>query len=221
MVGRFQHRAAGAEILPQEDAPRRTGRGLAEIRKARVFVEKDRRIGETEAVDRLLDIADEKEVAALARHRAEDEILHFRHVLIFIDHDLGIPPRELARKLGRRAVLVREQLRRHVLEIGEVHETAPPLFGGVGRAEVERQRQQRLHGRGRRVQVGKRLRGGDIDLLLQRLDGLFRRVALRLDAVAHVRVRRFARAAEARERHALQRRYGRIPAPVAGVRERA
>ena len=66
VVGRFQHRAAGAEILPQEDAPRRTGRGLAEIRKARVFVEEDRWIGETEAVDRLLDVADEKEVAAAA-----------------------------------------------------------------------------------------------------------------------------------------------------------
>ena len=124
-------------------------------------------------------------------------------------------------KLGRRAVLVREQLRRHVLEIGEVHETAPPLFGGIGRAEVERQRQQRLHGRGRRVQVGKRLRGGDVDLFLQRLDGFFRRVALRLDAVAHVRVWRLARAAEPWERHVLQRRHSSIPAPVAGVRERA
>ena len=71
------------------------------------------------------------------------------------------------------------------------------------------------------MQVGERLRGGDVDLLLQRLDGLFRRVALRLDAVAHVRIGRLARAAEPRERHALQRRHGSIPAPVAGVRERA
>ena len=108
-----------------------------------------------------------------------------------------------------------------MLEIGEVHETAPPLFGGVGRAEVERQRQQRLHGRGRRVQVGKGLRGGNVDLFLQRLDGFFRRVALRFDAVAHVRVWRLARAAEPWERHVLQRRYSSIPAPVAGVRERA
>ena len=221
VVGPFQHRAAGAEIFPQEDAPRRTGRGCAKIRKARVFLEEDRGVGEAEAVDRLLDVADEKEVAALARHGAENEVLHLRHVLIFIDHDLGIAPRELARQLRRRAVVVREQLRGHVLEIGEVHKAAPPLFGGVGRAEVQRQRQQCPHGRGRRVQVGERLRGGDVDLLLQRLDGLFRRVALRLDAVAHVRVRRLARAAEARKRHVLQRRHGSIPAPVAGVRERA
>ena len=221
VVGRFQHRAARAEILPQEDAPRRTGRGLAEIRKARVFVEKDRRIGETKAVDRLLDVADEKEVAALARHGAEDEILHLRHVLIFIDHDLGVPPRELARKLRRRAVVVREQLRGHVLEIGEVHKAAPPLFGGVGRAEVQRQRQQRLHGRGRRVQVGERLRGGDVDLFLQRLDGFFRRVALRLDAVAHVRIGRLARAAEPRERHVLQRCHGSVPALITGAHDGA
>ena len=203
MVGGSEHRTAGAEILPQEDAPRRTGRGCAKIRKARVFLEEDRGVGEAEAVDRLLDVADEKEVAALARHGAENEVLHLRHVLIFIDHDLGIAPGELPRQLRRRAVVIREQLRGHVLEIGEVHKAAPPLLGGVGRAEVQRQRQQRLHGRGRRVQVGERLRGGDVDLLLQRLDGLFRRVALRLDAVAHIRVRRLARAAEARERHVL------------------
>ena len=221
VVGAFQHRAAGAEILPQEDAPRRTGCGLAEIRKARIFVEEDRGVGETEAVDRLLDVADEKEVIALARHGAEDEILHLRHVLIFIDHNLGIPPRELVRKLRRCAVLIREQLRRHVLKVGEVHKTAPPLFGGVGRAEVERQRQQRLHGRGRRVQVGKRLRGGDIDLLLQRLDGFFRRVALRLDAVAHVRIGRLARAAEPRERHVLQRCHGSVPALITGAHDGA
>ena len=221
VVGAGQHRAAGAEILPQEDAPRRTGRGLAEIRKARVFVEEDRGVGEAEAVDRLLDVADEKEVAALARHRAEDEVLHLRHVLIFIDHDLGVAPRELTRQLRRRAVIVREQLRGHVLEVGEVHEAAPPLFGGVGRAEVQRQRQQRPHGRGGRVQVLQRLRGGDIDLLLQRLDGLFRRVALRLDAVAHVRVGRLARAAEARERHVLQRRDRGVPALIAGAHDGA
>ena len=221
VVGRFQYRAAGAEILPQEDAPRRTGRGYAEICKARVFVEEDRWIGETEAVDRLLDVADEKEVAAAARHGTEDEILHLRHVLIFVDHDLRVAPRELVCKLGRRAVLVREQLRRHVLEVGEVHETAPPLFGGIGRAEVERQRQQRLHGRGRRVQVGKRLRGGDIDLFLQRLDGFFRRVALRLDAVAHVRIGRLARAAEPWERHVLQRCHGSVPALITGAHDGA
>ena len=108
-----------------------------------------------------------------------------------------------------------------MLEVGEVHETASPLFGGVGRAEVQRQRQQRLHGRGRRVQVGKRLRGGDIDLLLQRLDGFFRRVALRLDAVAHVRIGRLARAAEARERHVLQRCHGSVPALITGAHDGA
>ena len=221
VVGPFQHRAAGAEIFPQEDAPRRTGRGRAEVGKARVFLEEDRGVGEAEAVDRLLDVADEKEIIAAARHGAENEVLHLRHVLIFIDHDLGVAPGELPRQLRRRAVVIREQLRGHVLEIGEVHEAAPPLLGGVGRAEVQRQRQQRLHGRGCRAQVGDRLRGGDVDLLLQRLDGLFRRVALRLDAVAHIRVRRLARAAKSRERHVLQRRHGSIPAPVAGVRERA
>ena len=108
-----------------------------------------------------------------------------------------------------------------MLEVGEVHEAAPPLFGGVGRAEVQRQRQQRLHGRGRCVQVLQRLRGGDIDLLLQRLDGFFRRVALRLDAVAHVRVGRLARAAEARERHVLQCRDRGVPALVAGAHDDA
>ena len=221
VVGAFQHRAAGAEILPQEDAPRRTGQGCAKICKARVFVEEDRGVGEAEAIDRLLDVADEKEVIAVARHGAENEILHLRHVLIFIDHDLSVAPGELARQLRRRAVVVREQLRGHVLEVGEVHKAAPPFFGGVGRAEVQRQRQQCLHGRGGRVQVGQRLRGGDIDLLLQRLDGLFCRVALRLDAVAHVRVGRLARAAEARERYVLQRRHGSVPALIAGAHDGA
>ena len=135
--------APGAEILPQQDAPRLTGRGRVGV--ALVFLGEDRGVGQPEAVDRLLHVAHQEEVLPLPGDGAEDRVLHPAHVLILVHHDLGIAPGDLAGQLRGAAVLVREQRRRHVFEIGIVQQIGPALVLCVLRLEIQHQLQQGAH----------------------------------------------------------------------------
>ncbi len=84
-VDELDQLGAGAEILGQVDAPV----ALAAVGQLELFAQQQR-VGVTEAIDALLVIADEEEVAGvvLARHAADDGVLQRRGVLVFVDeHD--------------------------------------------------------------------------------------------------------------------------------------
>ena len=198
-IRRVKDAAPGAEILLQQDAPCLAGlRGLRGG-EAVVFFQKDRRVREPEAIDRLLHVSDEEEVRFRAGHGAEDEILHLAHVLVFVYHDLAEALGHAPRQSRGRAAFIGEDPRREMLQVRVVHEGAALLFFLIGIAEFERQPQQALHRGGGLAQIrkqGLRLRG---ELLLQLLDHVFAAVALCLDAVLEFRVGRVFHRAHTRE----------------------
>ena len=155
------------------------------------------------------------------RHGPEDQLLHLAHVLILIDQDLRVAFGDLTRERRRIAVVIREELRREMLQIGKVHERAAALFGSVARAELQRQPQQALHrGRGG-AQVAKHFFGRFRVLHPKLLHGLLAQVAPRLDLVFQVRVGRIADGFQARERNVRQRLPGLVPALQGRARDGA
>ena len=91
MVGAVQHLAARPEILPQQDAPRFLRRRVRrEVVPAFVFFQKDRRIGEPEAVDRLLHVPDHEELAPIIGEQLKKRVLTGVHILILVHEHLGV-----------------------------------------------------------------------------------------------------------------------------------
>ena len=146
MVRALEHLGTRAEVLPQQDAPRLFAwLRRFDVRPGLVFFQEDRRVGQTEAVDRLLHVADHEELSPVVGKQPEERVLTGVHVLILIDEHLRIA----ARKRGGEAVgRVREQLEHQMLLIGEVAHALPFFLGGEGRAELLRQREQRVNGGG-------------------------------------------------------------------------
>ena len=77
-------------------------------RKSAYFFQEDRRIGHTEAVDRLLHVSDEEQIPPRAADRLKDRLLHGVRVLIFVDHQLKgsarrprAPPQSASRRRDR------------------------------------------------------------------------------------------------------------------------
>ena len=170
------HLRPGAEALAQEDAPRLTRRG-GRVGKALVFLQEYRGIGQAEAVDALLDVTDHEELAPAAGDGVDYLLLYARDVLVFVYHDLGIALRELHGEGCGRAVPAAEQLRGQVFRVGEVQQRAAALAARVLRVELQRQREQRVHGAGSGADVAQQRRAGGGKVLLQPGHGLLALVA--------------------------------------------
>ena len=198
-VGRVDHLAARAEIFPQQDAPRRAvGRGFP-IGVTVVFFGKDGGIRQTEAVDRLLDVAHQKQVLPVAGDGAEDRVLHTADVLIFVHHDLGIARGHLAGERRGRAVLLCQQPGGKMLQIGIVQHRQAALVFGVLLIEAQRQAQQRLHGVMRQAHAAQHRFGGGGERLFHALAGGFAGLPPGLDGFRKGRVGTLAQPLELRE----------------------
>ena len=190
--------AARAEALAEKDAARLAlgGGGVCE---ALVLFKEDRRVGQAEAVDALLYVADHEQAASAAGDGAYYVLLHAGDVLVLVDHHLGVAARQLQREGGGIPVLVREQLSGQVLRVGEVYQRAAALAARVLRVELQREVQQRGHGRGGGAHVAQQLRAWCGEVLCQLVQRLFARVAVRLHQLAQLSVR--AERAEAGKAH--------------------
>ena len=216
-VGRVQDLAAGAEVLAQQDAARKRGIGLG---KGAVFFVEDAGVGQTEAVDRLLDVADEKEPAPVVGHGAEDRVLHGADVLILVDHDLVVALREAAGQRGRRAVFIQQEPGRQMLEIGVIQKRARALVARVQRVEAQRQAQQRAHGGsggGNIPQQRVRRSGED---RREALHAVERGLAAAFETLGQLRIGRIAQRRQAR-RGEGQSLKGFVPAEGEAARELA
>jgi len=85
VVGSLQDLCARAEILRQQELARLAGGLCAAHGIGGVFLQEDRGVGQTEAVDRLLDVADEEKVLPFPADGLENTLLHGVGVLIFVD----------------------------------------------------------------------------------------------------------------------------------------
>ena len=148
IVRALEHLPARAEVLAQQHAARLAVLRLRRVAVGEVFLEKNRWVSQTEAVDALLHVADGEEILPIARDGVEDAVLHLVRVLILVDHDLLIARGDLPRQLRGRAVRLRQDLDGIVLLIGEVHGVAAQLLCLIGAGEIRRQTDERAHGRG-------------------------------------------------------------------------
>ena len=79
-------------------------RGLcAERRIGVVFGKEDRRIGQPEPVDRLLDVADHEQIFSVAADSLKNALLHGVGILVFVDQNLAVALRKAFRGLCRPA----------------------------------------------------------------------------------------------------------------------
>ena len=144
MVRTVEHLAARAEVLPQQDAARLLRRRVGrEIAPAFVLFQENRRVGEPETVDRLLHVPDHEEFAPIVGEEPKKRVLTGVHVLVFVHEHLGIARRE---RRGETVGAVLQQSEHHVLLIGKIAKALPPLLGGVGAVELEREREKRVNG---------------------------------------------------------------------------
>ena len=124
-VDKADHRAGGAEVARQ-------GQKAASLAApvALVAGEEEARLGEAEAVDGLLDVADGEEVIP-ARNGGDERFLQIGHVLVFVDEHVVILPADAVSHL-----LAREGAQGAALEVGVGKAAAFLLAAGVGFADA-------------------------------------------------------------------------------------
>ena len=110
-----EHARAAAVVLREVDACIL----LAQGRILALLLEEELRVGKTEAIDALLDVADGKEVV-ITRDEGENRLLHAVRVLILVNHDFLILLAQGERlrrgaKLSLRCILVAEDGEREML----------------------------------------------------------------------------------------------------------
>ena len=118
-----------------------------------VFLHEERRIGEAEAIDRLLDIAHDEQILAV-RNRLHDRLLHFVRILILVDHHGAV---FFAERVCDR--LVGEDLQCEMLHVVEVDQALVSLGGGIRFGEGERHFDERLDRRSHRAEIFKQSLG--------------------------------------------------------------
>ena len=138
-VRRVQHRVARAEVFAQKELRALALRRVGGVRVAQIVVEENTRVGEAEAVDALLDVADGEEVFSFTGNGGEDAVLHLVRVLIFVHHDLAVALRDRSRKVGGLSVRAEEQVNGLMLLVGEVRRVAAALLLLIGAGEIRRQ----------------------------------------------------------------------------------
>ena len=119
VVARVQHGRSRAEILPEHNTAWLTVGGIRHLAEAAVFLEENGRVGQSETVNALLDVADHEQVGLVLRQCAEDGVLHGVGVLILVYRNLGELLGHGFRQRGRLAVRV-QQTHRKMLQIVEI-----------------------------------------------------------------------------------------------------
>ena len=116
--------------------------------KVTVFLIEDFRVGEPEAIDRLLHIPDHEEISALPGYGTENGILHEADILIFIDHNFRIPCGDVPGNFRRLFVFPDQQTGCFMLQITVIQAGNLSFFCDELFFKVQRQLKKRFHGRG-------------------------------------------------------------------------
>ena len=119
-----KHARAAAVVLREVDACIL----LAQGRILALLLEEELRVGETEAIDALLDVADGKEVV-ITRDERENRLLYAVRVLILVNHHFLVLLAQGERlrrgaKLSLRRILVAEDGEREMLQVVEIDDAA-------------------------------------------------------------------------------------------------
>ena len=184
MIRRREDGRVAAEIQIEVDA------AIFQIvfRETFVFPEENRGVGLAEAVDALLEIADEETIFAVGNEDG-DELLDAVRVLVFVEHDFAVFRAEGERRLGRNGALgsraVRQkELQGVVLHVVKFHEPVLLFARHVRVVKFEEKGGEHGNERTRGGHVAGPLRGrdGKIHLALF-LHFLFHGRAERLDFV--------------------------------------
>ena len=138
-VRRVQHRIARAEVFAQKELCALALRCVGGVRVAQIVVEENTRVGEAEAVDALLDVADGEKVFSFTGNGGEDAVLHLVRVLVLVHHDLAVALRDRSRKVGGLSVRAEEQVNGLMLLVGEVRRVAAALLLLIGAGKIRRQ----------------------------------------------------------------------------------
>ena len=119
VVARIQHGRSRTEILPEHDTARLSVGGVRRLTEAAVFLKKNGRVGQSKAVNALLDVTDHEQVGLVSGECTEDGILHGVGVLILVHRNFGELLGHGFRQRGRLAVCI-QQTHGKVLQIVEI-----------------------------------------------------------------------------------------------------
>ena len=95
-----------------------------------ILLQENGRVCQTESVNALLHVTDQKQIVLLLRQRAENRVLHGVGVLIFVHRYLRILLTECARKRGRLSPVI-QQAHSEMLQIVKIRSIARAF--GVGK----------------------------------------------------------------------------------------
>ena len=119
------HLGAGTEVVAQQHLPAFSRSSLRNGLILMVFFQEDPRIRQTELIDGLFHVANQKTVIPLFRQRAEDGILDPVGVLIFIHQDLPVAAADLSRSCcGIAPGPSQQQVQGLVFQVAEIQD--PP-----------------------------------------------------------------------------------------------
>ena len=151
-----EDRLSGTEIIGEQDLARLAGGGLGGVAVGAVFCEEKVGIGQTEAVDGLLDVADEEEILAVLGDGLENRLLNGVGILVFVDQDLAERGGKLPRTGGWLAgITVGQEADRLMLEVGKIEKLALALGLTEGRVKAADKCQKSLERQKGRSEVGK------------------------------------------------------------------
>ena len=167
-----EHVGAGAKVALQVDAPRALLR-LAVVERR--LAQEELRLCLAEAVDTLLDVADEK-LPVLPREAPEDRLLNRARILVFVDEDVAVAGAQRLAHLG-----MGKRLQRAMLQIVKIQHAASPFCRAIERVIGAHQLRQALKRRARQAQILRRLLKRGRKARRQLAHGLLERIAPRLD----------------------------------------
>ena len=131
--------AARTEIAAQQDAARN---GLLFAAKLLIFAQKQRGIGQPEAINGLLDVTHHEQTVVFIVHAADDGLLDGRHILILIDKDRIVA---IGHALPHLRVI--QRLEGQMLQIAIIQQVFLLLVLRIARIHGLHQADQRAQGR--------------------------------------------------------------------------
>ena len=105
-----------------------------------VFPQEDGGICQPEPIDGLLHIAHGEQIFPLPGNCLKNVVLDLVGILILVHEDFPVAGGDLLPQLRGVAVLIRQQLQRQMLLIGEICRIQPQLFFSVALRKFRRQR---------------------------------------------------------------------------------
>ena len=212
MVCALDDLASGAEIFLKHYAHGLIFLRCIKVCVGQIFLGEYRGVGKAEAVDGLLDIADHEQVRPVLGHGTENCVLHTVDILILVDHYLRVALRKLPRKRRRLTRFICEKPGGEVLKVRKVDLGTALFLGGIGFVEIERQLQERTHGRCCLLHIRCKLFLGGAQHIGKLSRRFFAAVPQSLYVLGKLRVGRIAQGLE------LRKLYGqKLPCPVPAV----